>query len=157
MTSRHGIRRDSTPAFNVPPPLEHKLEKMGLSGEIRNIKRAMKGDSPTLREMERLSPPTASLSAVFRLVSPKLSSELIGRIVARFWDSLYYALALTENLHEMSRIKGRSRRHDLKLLLEVIQEGALAGQRRQVEGLRRDIPRLLTQLEPRNSRRAKPR
>ena len=138
--------------LKLPPRATRELGKMGLTEEWRKLKRASRGDSPLLREMQRLFPPTKKVSAVFRSVSPSLNPKLFGSAIARFWDSLYFALLLTENIQEMTRIKGRTRRRDLKLLLEVIRECALAGQRRQVEGLlRRDIPRLLMQLEPRNA------
>jgi len=130
---------------------------MGLGGELRKLNKALKGDDPTLREVERLLPPTMKLNEVFRSVFPRQNSELFGSVVARFWDSVYYAVVLSENLHELARIKGRSRRADLKLRLEVILECTLSGQRRQVEGLRRDIPRLLKRLEPRTSTKAKRR
>jgi hypothetical protein len=147
--------RIGNPEFKLSPADERELRKRGHSGLIQNLKRATRGDSPTLREMERLLPSTAELNDVFRSVSLKLKPELFGSVVARFWDSVYYAVVLSENVHELACIKGRSRRADLKVLLEVILEGALAGQRRQVEGLRRDIPRLLKQLEPRNSHKEK--
>lgn len=154
---RHRNAGESIIHFNLPPGASRELAKMGLTGEWRKLKRAARGDSPTVRATDRMCPSTTKLSAVFRSVSPKVSPKLFGRIVATFWESLYYAVVLSESLHDMTRIKGRSRRHDLKLLLEIMQEGALAGQRRQIEGLRRDIPRLLKQLEPRNSHPGKRR
>ena len=155
MKTRDRSAGQSIISLKLPPRAMRELGKMGLTKEWRKLKTAARGDSPLLREMERLFPPTEKVSAVFRSVSPNLRPELFGSAIARFWDSLYFALVLTQNMHEMTRIKGRTRRRDLRLLLEVIQECALAGQRRQVEGLlRRDIPRLLKQLEPRNSHEA---
>jgi hypothetical protein len=70
----------------------------------------------------------------------------IGDLVGCFWDSVYYALVLSEKLHELVRVKGRSQRKQLRLLLALIYEGPLAGQFRQVKALRRDIPRLIEEL-----------
>lgn len=128
---------------------EEKLSP-ALEAELRARERGEK----LLRDLE---PPVSEMCAVFRSISPRLNSKLFGGIVAHSISSIYYAFSLSEYLHELASIKGRSRRADLKLLLEVILEGPLERQRRQVEWLRRDIPRLLKQLEPRNSHRAKGR
>jgi hypothetical protein len=151
MTTRLESRREGKPALNLPSSLVRKLKRMGLGGYLRRLKREMKGDSPRARETERLCPSTTKLHAVFDSISPSLDPKLVGSIVTHFWDSLYFAAALSEYLHQLARIKGRSRRAELRSLLEVIEEVALRGQRTHVEGLRRDIPRLLNQLQARNS------
>jgi len=142
------------PQFKLSHADERQLKKMGLGGVVRDLKRAAKGKSTAgSRKVDRLLPPTTKLNEVFGSVSPRLDPKLFGGIVARFWSSTAYAVSLTNHLHELARINGRSRRADLKLLLEVILEVPLAAQRRQIEGLRRDIPKLLKQLEPKNSHR----
>jgi hypothetical protein len=132
--------------FKLPQVLARQLKTMGLSGQVHKLKRIMRGDDPTLRQVERLCPPTTKLNELFGSVSPKLSPEIFGRVVASFWTSQVCAVTLSENLHELARINGRAGREELRLLLGQIYEVALAGQRRQVEGLRRDIPRLIREL-----------
>jgi hypothetical protein len=146
MLTRRKPLRHTVPKLTLPPRAMRGLERMGLGGELAKLNKALRGDSPTLREVERLCPPTTKLNRVFQSVSPRLSPRLYGRLVANFWSSLLGAVTLSENLHELVRIEGRSRRKELRLLLAQIYEVPLAGQRRQVEGLRRDIPRLIEEL-----------
>ena len=141
MRTRQEDQRSRKPEEKLSPALEAEL-------------RARERGEKLLRDLE---PPVSEMCAVFRSISPKLDSKLFGDIVARFSSSMIYAVSLSEHLRELACIKGRSRRADLKLLLEVMLDGSLAGQRRQIEGLRRDIPRLVKQLEPRNTHKAKAR
>lgn len=148
MTARREHKPSKVIKITLPPRERRGLQKMGLGGALSELNRALKGDSHTQREVERLCPPTSKLSEVFRSVSPKLSRDLHGRVVARFWSTLLSAAHLSEDLHKLTRIKGRHRREKLRSLLVQIHEVELWALRRQVEGLRRDIPRLLEQLTP---------
>jgi hypothetical protein len=111
--------------------------------KLREIKRIMTKGSPEARAFARLS---RKLCEVLESVSPRLDSKLLGRTVARLVDSLFYADVLSANLHEMTRIEGPSRRERIRSILLGIREVVLDGQRRQIEGLRRDIPLMLKQL-----------
>ncbi|MGB6823120.1 MAG: hypothetical protein WBE21_13660 [Candidatus Acidiferrales bacterium] len=111
--------------------------------ELRKLKRIMtKGDAQS-RALARRS---RELCAVFHGACPRLNSDLLGRVVGRLADSVFYGEVLSSKLSEMARIEGRSRRERIKSILLEIQEVVLDGQRRQVEGLRRDIPLMLKQL-----------
>lgn len=113
---------------------------------LREIETAMTKGNPETRTLARFS---RKLCEVLGSVSPKLDPKLVGRIVARLIDSLFYADVLSKNVREISRIgiDDRSMRERLRLALVEIHEGTLKAQRRQVEGLRRDIPLLLKQLK----------
>jgi len=111
--------------------------------KFRQIERLMTKGTPDNRAVARLS---RELCTVFRSASPKLTPELLGRVVAQLLDSIHYADVLSENLREITRIEGPLGRERTRAILLEIQEVALDGQRRQVEGLRRDIPLMLKQL-----------
>lgn len=153
MTNRKYTRRATR--TNVGSPVWGKNELRELKRieaklpewarpKLRQIKRSMTTGTREGLAFARLS---RELCAIFRSVCPKLNSALLGRTVARFLDSLHYADALSVNLREITRIKGRSRRERIRSILLEIKEVALDGQRRQVEGLRRDVPLLLKQLD----------
>ncbi len=132
--------------LTLPPQAVRGLKKLGLGGEVNRLNRALRGDSPTLRETDRLVPPTQRLNAVFQSVSPKLSPKLYGSVVARFWEIVYFTVTVSENLRRLAHVNGRFRRKQLRSLLGQIHEVGLWGLRREVEGLRRAIPRLIEQL-----------
>jgi hypothetical protein len=134
--------------FRLPSKVSHGLEKMGLGDEMRELKRGLQRKTRAQRNVQLLCPPTKKLVDAFQSVSPKLSPKLSGDVIARFWSSLLYAATLSENLRKIIHINGngRSGRKELRSILAVIYEADLRGLRRQVEGLRRDIPRLIREL-----------
>lgn len=145
------------PSWGEREPQELKRIEANLPAwakpELRKLKGIMRKGDPQIRELSRQS---RKLCAALQSVSPKVNSALLGRAVARLLDSVYYGDVLARNLREIARITGPSKRQRLRSLLTEIQEVALNGQRRQVDGLRRDMPLLLKHLDggkPHNTRR----
>ncbi len=135
--------------FSLPPGARHEMEKMGLGAELRKLQRTItKGDRRTRTLLRR----TRELSATFRSLCPRLDSKLLGSAVVGLLGSVDCAADLSERLRDITCIKGPGKRAQLRSILMEIQEFALAEQRRQVEVLRRDIPRLLKQLKVRDHR-----
>ena len=150
MATRHSDRRAGKGEPKLPPGGERVLRKMGFGAALRTLKRAIRGETtPERRAVVRLC---RKLRAKFDSANPKLDSKLVGSVVVRLVNTVDYANGLSERLREIARIKGRSKREQLRSILMLIEEVEVRALRRQVEGLRRDIPRLLKQLDARNSR-----
>ena len=136
---------DRRTKLNLPPGARREMGKMGLGAELRKLQRIITWGDRRSRALVRRS---RELSSVLRSACPRLDSDLVARTVDDLLDSIYYAEQLSERLREIPRVKGRSRRGQLRLILMLVQEVELRGQRREVERLRRDIPRLLKELTP---------
>jgi len=95
------------------------------------------------------------LHAKIDSANPKLDSKLVGSVVVRLVNAVDYANGLSQRLREITRIKGRDKPEQLRSILMLIEEVEVRALRRQVEGLRRDIPRLLKQLKAGNSHKGK--
>lgn len=108
MPARRRLPTRVVTRFTLPPRAVRGLRKMGLGGALSELNRALRGDTAVQREVERLCPPTTKLNDVFQSASPKLSAKLFGRTVARFWSALLSAATLSENLHKLARVKGRT-------------------------------------------------
>ena len=152
MTTRASDPRAEKSELKLPPGGERVLRKMGFGAELRTLKGALRGD--TTRETRAVVRLCRQLHAKFDAANPKLDSKLVGSVVVRLVDTVEYANGLSQRLREITRIKGRSKREQLRSILMVIEEVELRALRRQVEGLRREIPRVLKQLEPRSSHEA---
>jgi len=122
------------------------LKKMGLGRELRELSRALKGESRSHREADRLCSPTKKLNGAFDTISPGLNPELSGDFVSRCWSCMLYAAMLSEHLRELARLDRKSSPKDLISVLAVIYEADLRGLRRQAVGLQRDIVRLIKEL-----------
>lgn len=145
MQTKHRDRRAGKGELRLPPGGAQVLQKMGFGGTLRSLKRALKGETtPESRAVVRLC---RQLHAKFDSADPKLDNRLVGSVVVRLVDSVEYANGLSQRLHEITRIKGRDKREQLRSILMAIEEVEVRVLRRQVEGLRKDIPRLLKTLE----------
>jgi hypothetical protein len=145
MTTRHSHRMGSKPELNLPPAAIRGLRKMGFGTALRTLKGALRGETTSeSRAVVRLC---RQLGAKFDSANPKLDGKLVGSVVVRLVDSVEYAKDLSDRLREITRIKGPSKREQLRSILMLIEEVEVRALRRQVEGLRREIPRLLKELE----------
>jgi hypothetical protein len=84
--------------------------------------------------------------AKFNSTHRKFEGELVGRVAARLLDTVKYANELSLRLREIERVNGRAKAAQLRSVLGMIHDVHLWLLRREVEGLRTDIPRLFEQL-----------
>ena len=146
MRTRSGSRGISKAEFTLSPADERELTKRGQGWLLRKFKKTARGESnPRSRAVVKLC---RQLHAKFDSANPRLDGKLVGSVVVRLVDSVELAKDLSDRLREIARIKGRSKREQLRSIMMLIDEVELWALRRQVEGLRRDIPRLMEQLTP---------
>jgi hypothetical protein len=145
MTTKRSHRNVDKPKLNLPPAAVRGLTKMGYAGVLRDLKRAIRGEtSPESCAVVKLC---RQLLAKFDSVCPTLDGKLAGSVVGRLVDTVQYANGLSQQLGKITRINGRDKREQLRRILMLVEEVEVRALRRQVQGLRRDLPRLLEQLE----------
>jgi hypothetical protein len=146
MATKHSDQRAGKVELNLPLGGERVLRKMGFGAALQTLKKVLRGKTtPESRGVVRLC---RQLHAKFDSANPKLDGKLVGSVVVRLVDTVEFANGLSQRLREITRIKGPSKREQLRSILMVIDEVELSALRRQVEGLRREIPRLLKELTP---------
>jgi hypothetical protein len=133
---KQDLSKSSKGEANLTPRVRRKLRR--LRGNIEKGSRRS-------RALERGS---RDLFRVFRSVCPNAAPKLLEWAIPRLLDTVYFADILSEKLRQIARVKGRSKRGEVRSIVMEIHELSLPGLRRQLTGLRRDIPLILKALEP---------
>jgi len=144
MRDRHGNREVSKPEFELSPADERYLRRMGHGGLLRKLNSATRG--VTTSQIRAFMRSRRALAAKFRPRSGKTDSKLAVLVAAHLIETVEYANDLSERVREIKRTKGRTTRHDVRLVLAQAYEIEIGLLRRRVEALRRNIPRLISEL-----------
>jgi hypothetical protein len=146
MARRNQRGASSATKLKLPARAITGLKKMGWGRELRMMNKILKGETWHQPEVDRLCPPTRKLNRAFDTISPSLNPELSGDFVSRCVSCMIYVALLSEHLRELARLNRQSSPKELRSLLATIYDSALWGLRRQANGLRRDIVRLIEEL-----------
>jgi hypothetical protein len=106
----------------------------------------------SLKRAKKAARQSHGISAAFRAASPNSSTKLVGRIVANLLNTQGHGEELEHQLKEIGAMKFPRDRAALRSLLIELEEVLLYHGRISIEELRRDVPRLLRDLDRKSFR-----
>jgi hypothetical protein len=132
------------PHIDLSKRHERALTEIGLGPLLRDIRRAFTGKGD--RKSRSVVALCRDLSAKFGSGRRSVNGELVGNVMASLVDTVQYSKSISERLREILRLGSRPSPAQLRQVLAQIYEVELWALRRQILGLRRDIPRLIENL-----------
>jgi hypothetical protein len=117
------------------------LNSWASESSVRSLKRAKKAARQS-----------HGISEAFRAASPNSSTKLVGRIVANLLNTQGHGEELEHQLKEIGAMKFPRDRAALRSLLIELEEVLIYHGRISIEQLRRDVPRLLRDLDRTSAR-----
>lgn len=94
--------------------------------------------------------------SAWRSLHVPLNPEVLDSLAGSLSDSAYYGEMLISKLRELSRVKGRGRRAQVRSILLSMQEIPVRGQLRQIKVLMKTLPMVIRRLEHPGRKRKRP-